>query len=55
VGGVPVLLIKRVIADLQENLSRPVYLPKTATEQLKELFEKQQQNLVSSLDEKQGE
>jgi hypothetical protein len=38
---------------LQENLSRPFYLPKTATEQLKEIFEKQQSCL--SLDEKQAE
>lgn len=37
-----------------ENLSRPVYVPKTATEQLKEIFERQQK-IVSSLDEKQAE
>jgi len=43
-----------VIHIPQDNLSRPVYVPKTATEQLKEIFEKQR-NSVSSLDEKQGE
>jgi len=43
-----------VILIVQENLSRPVYVPKTATEQLKEIFEKQR-NSVSSLDEKQAE
>jgi hypothetical protein len=43
-----------VILMLQENLSRPVYVPKTATEQLKEIFERQQK-IVSSLDEKQAE
>jgi len=42
-----------IIVILQENLSRPFYLPKTATEQLKEIFEKQQNNV--SLDEKQAE
>jgi hypothetical protein len=31
-----------------------VYIPKTATEQLKEIFERQR-NDVSSLDEKQAE
>lgn len=44
----------RVIFILQDNLSRPVYVPKTATEQLKEIFERQR-NSVSSLDEKQAE
>ena len=43
-----------VILILQDNLSRPVYVPKTATEQLKEIFEKQR-NSVPSLDEKQAE
>lgn len=47
--------IKWAISVLQESLSRPVYLPKTATEQLKEIFEKQRQTNVSSLDEKQAE
>jgi hypothetical protein len=43
-----------IVVILQENLSRPVYLPKTATEQLKEIFEKQQSSM-SSLDAKQAE
>jgi hypothetical protein len=42
------------ILILQDNLSHPVYLPKTATEQLKEIFERQR-NSVSSLEEKQAE
>lgn len=37
-----------------EELFRPIYVPKTATEKLKEIFEERQRNL-SSLDEKRAE